>query len=113
MFDAQLTGVDALMKKFDVVLHQMHSLQTYVPRAVADWRSENLGSKYPAPFTTQRRRVLKVRQRIWNRGRGSVRKNLKRRRRRGASRRPILRAGLWDQLTKRVIDLVQETVRWP
>ena len=113
MFEAQFTGADALMKKINVVLRQVHSLQTYVPHEVADWRSENLGSQYPAPFVTKRRRVLKVKQRIWNRGRGSVRKDLKRRRRRGYSRRPVLRAGLWDALKERMIKLVHETVRWP
>jgi hypothetical protein len=113
MFEAQFTGADALIKKLDAVSRQIHSLQTYVPREVADWRSENLGSKYPAPFTTKRRRVLKVRQRIFSRGRGSLRKNLKRRRKRGYARRPVLREGLWDELKKRVIELVHETVKWP
>jgi hypothetical protein len=112
MFDAQFTGADAVLEKIDGVLRQVHSLQTYVPHEVADWRSENLGSKYPAPFTTKRRRILKVRQRIWNRGIGSAGKGAKRRRR-GYARRPVLREGLWAALKERVIKLVHETVRWP
>ena len=39
MFDVTLTGVDALLKKFDAVAAQVHSLQYTIPREFMDWRT--------------------------------------------------------------------------
>ena len=47
MFDVKLTGVDALLKKFDAVAAQVHSLQYTIPREFTDWRSR--GHEQPVP----------------------------------------------------------------
>lgn len=111
MPEFQFSGTEALYRKIDSVLLQMKTLKRELPLEVANWRSENLGSKYPAPFTTQKRRILSIKQRIWNRGRGSARVSLKRRKR-GYTRRPILREGLYDELKSRVMELVNKAVQW-
>jgi hypothetical protein len=112
MFDVKLEGVDELVKKLDIVINKTHSLQYTMPREYEDWRSEDMHSRYPHPLVTKRRRITRIFQRIYQRGPGSTPKH-KRRRRRGYSRRPVLRPGLYDQLKQRMIDLVNETVQWP
>ena len=115
MFEVKLTGVDALLTKLDAVANQVHSLQYTIPRAFMDWRTEDMNSRYPNPQVIRRGRWLRVTKRIWNRGRGKAPKHPrpKQRRRRGHSRRPVLRPELLQQLKRRMINLVNETVRWP
>ena len=116
MFDITLTGVDALLKKFDVVTAQVHSLQYTIPREFEAWRTDDMNSRYPTPQITHRGRTLRVTKRIWNRGRGKAPlhpRPKRRRRRKGYSRRKVLRPELYDRLKERMIHLVTETVRWP
>ena len=47
MFDVTLTGVDALLKKFDAVAARVHSLQYTIPREFEDWRTR--GHAQPLP----------------------------------------------------------------
>ena len=75
-----------------------------------------MNSRYPTPQIIRRGRRLRVTKRIWNRGRGKAPLHPRpkhRRRRRGYSRRPVLRQELYEQLKRRMINLVTETVRWP
>ena len=116
MFDVTLTGVDALLKKFDAVAAQVHSLQYTIPREFEDWRTQDMHSRYPTPQIIRRGRRLRVTKRIWNRGRGKAPQASAPEApppRRGYSRRPVLRPELYEQLKERMINLVQETVQWP
>jgi hypothetical protein len=115
MFDVTLTGFDALLKTFDAVAARVHSLQYTIPREFEDWRTQDMHSRYPTPQIIRRGRRLRVTKRIWNRGRGKAARHPrpKHRRRRGYSRRPVLRPELYEQLKERMINLVNETVQWP
>ena len=100
MFDVKLTGVDALLKKFDAVAAQVNSLQYTIPREFDDWRTENMNSRYPTPQIIRRGRRLRRHQaHLESRSRlGREHPRPKHRRRRGYSRRPMLREELYEQL---------------
>jgi hypothetical protein len=115
MFSVSLEGADAVVKNLDAVINKIHSLQTYMPREYADWRTDDMNSRYPDAHVSRRGRTLRLSQRIYNRGRGSAAKHprpKKQRRRRGYSRRPVLRSGLFLALKTRMVDLLRETVQW-
>ena len=75
MFEVTLTGVEELLRTFEAAKARVHSLQYTIPREFENWRTEDMHSKYPKPLVTKKRRILRVSQRIYSRGRGSAAKH--------------------------------------
>ena len=110
MFEVKLDGVDALLKKFDAVTAQVHSLQYTIPREFEGWRTDDMNSRYPNPQIIRRgRRTAASPSASGTAAAARPRQHPRpkhRRRRRGHSRRPVLRPELYEQLKERMIKLV-------
>jgi hypothetical protein len=122
MFAITTSGADELLKKFETFGAQIKELHSSIPQALKDWQVEDLHRKHPSQKTRSFRNRVIATTKILPHSRYEVMKSrqarkLRRRRKhtgvRPPSTRPILRAGLEEQLHARLITLASEAMKWP